>query len=281
MINSFLAHLAVSIGLFYSVSKLFEKLDLYVNNITKKNVADWVLQKTAANNKISHTSDLVLTSLFGKKIISIRSLLASALVSTIFFLLIYLVVCILDPRYFQLIIYFDDLAMIFIIISFLNIFPDFVSFVETRLLLKLFNKYNFSLPCLTLFIGMDILATTIIFFTIPLLLLIFIERPIDGGSVYYLQQAKAFFLEMGSVNLISDREFHKGLYVAFFTTFSTSIWLWLYYLSSWLVKTQKILQKYLPYSSIEEKPFTIIGAIAGLATSFIYIFSFFLFQIII
>lgn len=148
---------------------------------------------------------------------------------------------------------------------FINLFPDYLSLLETRYLLR-FMEMNPSVVTLALLLFADTVFTVVIFVVVGLSVMAWIE---PGAFL-------PTFLEMLSdwkqIMWIEEdrhplrRSSLQGLF--FYSTFFTSAWLWLFALSqlffraaSQLDSALRLLKYALP---IETRPFRSMGIVAGL-----------------
>ena len=152
-----------------------------------------------------------------------------------------------------------------------NLIPDYLSLLETRLIIKWMSKNTTFFRILILLI-LDIIATALIYFIIVLLILpifIYVEKETSLKEIFS-ESLIAFF----SALTFSDK--NNSIWSVFlYSTFFTSIWVWLYALSGFLeriVNQSKMILNFLKdHLSIEDKPLRSMGFISGIILTFIYL----------
>ncbi|MCZ6643403.1 MAG: hypothetical protein O7F71_17665 [Gammaproteobacteria bacterium] len=160
-----------------------------------------------------------------------------------------------------------------------NVIPDYLSILETRFILRFFRESRSALTIAGL-LAVDAVVTVAIFSVVGVLLfwLAAITYGMDFPSLprLFLDLVQEYKTTMwipdphGSGN-VSDLNL---LGVFFYSTFFTSVWLWLFGLSHLLVtlasRTGPLLRAVKYILPIDEKPFRSLGIIAGLIAMLSY-----------
>src|SRR5258708_4253199 len=136
-------NLAVGGGLFYGILKFFYAVEEVLTADTKKNIADWLrrLDTSRTSPNWPQTFTHVFDRIFGTKHMSWRCFWRSCLASTVVFVLFSVVQMLtsdlMDAPLGVLVGVLGFLILIAIPVGILcNVLPDYVSLLETRLMLK-------------------------------------------------------------------------------------------------------------------------------------------------
>ena len=214
----------------------------------------------------------IFDGVFGTKILSIRFFLKSCTASLFcLFFISFILLSLIDQTYLSWWNLMPDYNRPYIIclIIFGNFIPDFVSLVETRILLRYLEKS----PAVTRIISIlvfDFIATASIFAIIYPIFIFLATGNQDRFSYEELVRSYdvylplfLMFLTEPNLSFGSTRFFDMPL--QYYTTFFTSVWLWTFGLSVFLVKIMenvldtfwtKFRDKFL---NIDEKPISSIG----------------------
>jgi hypothetical protein len=154
----------------------------------------------------------------------------------------------------------------------LNFIPDYVSLLETRFVLKKLSSGGSTL----FYVFLDILLTWLIA-TSAYFIGSFVLFAVDSGfkDIEYELAIAAYFRDVIWLQTYLV-PFPFG--VLFYSTFITSIWLWLFILGVYIVRklyaALKHASKYIRYLNIEEYPLKSIGFVSMILTILIYIFGY-------
>ena len=163
-------------------------------------------------------------------------------------------------------------------VALVNLIPDYISLLETRWVLSKLTEVKktsshilllFSDIALTLlvqlpflFIGMWIFSDWIIYISIAN---IFEVNPLEYPLEYILSIADSILMVIATALLLDDSFQFAAIFI--WTTFFTSIWIWIFLLSYLLIRIGfqfrggiRFLQYALP---IQEKPLRAIGQVMG------------------
>lgn len=232
----------------------------------------------------------VFDSIFGKKHLSWRCFWRSCVASLIAVLVMTFIWAALRPLHArsQMENFMDDPRLIvFYVVSFavLNLLPDYVSLLESRYILRRMSAVQHSPGRILSLLALDVVLTVSIFFA-ALFLFLFIVA-------YYLLlfeseemdvQAAAMALEMYALSIaeilehgvfLSNPGGSLSLGIFFYTTFFTSVWIWLYALSGLVVKVGEYfgitVSRLKWFLDIENKPLHSLGVISMLLVTLIYL----------
>lgn len=181
----------------------------------KAHVADWLEGKS---DDTWHENFIrLINHIFGKDHISIRCIFFSSLFSLLSVAALYVlfgqILGVLDAD--QRI--GEDVGLIKILTlgAILNLIPDFISLFETRLLIRFLNFRK------SIFFQVLVLIFDLIFSSIVILVAI---------NIY------SFLIYGDTVSLVEMMGIYSLYSIFFFSTFTTSLWAWIYCISTWLAK---------------------------------------------
>ena len=148
---------------------------------------------------------------------------------------------------------------------FFNLLPDYLSLYETRLVLSFMAKSDAGLRTLALLV-FDLAATVLISFVVGFLVL---GAGIFSDAYSVKTVAEAFW---GGLTFSGDLSL-LGIFI--YSTFFTSVWLWLYALSGFLVKaiarSRKGLHFLQRHLNVEEHPLRSMGFVLMLLVTVGYV----------
>jgi hypothetical protein len=270
------------------VWKFFERVEAVLTDQTKLEIAVWLLGRKKFGPKVQPWPD-TFTKLFdrvyGTKHLSWKCFGRSALTSVLFSSVI---ICV--PAYGQILLTFGNLARVLLYSIGLsvvgNIVPDYVSLLETRQMLRFAQHHHRSVP---IYIALDLVVTTGVAvltacFVEALRIVIFVvpSRPEFGNAIppvssidwlmYFWGRCLSLaFEEPASIFVGVDGFFTRAW---FYPAFFTSIWLWLYAGSGFLLKAARRFDIGFDWFNrkfdIEKKPLQSIGLVAGALVAVVY-----------
>lgn len=236
------------------VWKFFEKVEEKLNDNTKLEIALWLLSVKATGklDPLPDTFAKVFDQVFGNKPLSWKCFWRSVAVSMVTSVLALMLV--VRPTEWG----HGPTLRVLAFILFSNIFPDYVSLLETRAVLGAIKRRGVLVSILLLVL--DICVTVIIMEQgIVLALNVMIthfRRPL--AESWYVLLHPAFALQF-----VNESHLWFLIYPAFFT----SIWLWLYAGSGFLLKFARRFDIGFEWFNrkfdIEHKPLSAIGLVAG------------------
>jgi hypothetical protein len=276
------------------VWKFFERVEAVLTDQTKLEVAVWLLDRKKLSSTFQSWPDTfanVFDCIFGKRHLSWRCFWRSCVASYgLLFSILFIYTQIflsryqisktalekvpppptnplignLQPRWFW------SVALVFGMTLLTNVVPDYVSLLESRVLLRLMTRFRFGLMWsaailldgwMTLFIG-------------------FLPVEILSFALTWKQQPHSFL----AIQVHSFRHpvaFARSVYqyallnpIVVFPAFFTSIWLWLYAGSGLILKAARRFDIgfgwFISKADIEKRPLSSIGLVAGALVAIVY-----------
>ena len=142
----------------------------------------------------------------------------------------------------------------------LNLLPDYASLLETRYIIKLMGNSN-SLALHTMLLALDAIVTLLIAVALPLFLALFSFSIVAAEPI----SLPAYLYEVlpltGKSQLLGSTA-APFLSICFYTSFLTSVWIWLYAAAGFLLKVLTLWDFAKSKVKLDEKPLTYLGAMA-------------------
>lgn len=258
---------------------LFEKTEDTVNTVTKASISAWLKNMNAGKDILNWPQQfsIIFDHIFGKNFLSRRfffcSCIASTAASLIFFSiwagshLNFLQYCLQN----SILLNASTAAFLTVI---LNYIPDYVSLMESRWIIQKMARSSALWYLPLLFLDVILTAGIWILWLFMMLVLFEVYRP-DGSliSPTYTQMVdiinNAIFFTAKRSNEMST----FGIY--FYSTFFTSIWVWMYAASGLTVKLVVLIMnnvnRLLCFLDIENRPIKSMGMIAMLMVTIAYL----------
>jgi hypothetical protein len=262
---------AASIG---AIITIFRVMDETATLDAKRKVADWI--KSFAAKSISQT---IIESpqwfieafdrIFGERHLTLRCFFRSCVASLLAVFVMAIMWVVLDPasgqEYFFSYSAIVGIILIFLTALILNLVPDYISLLETRWILH--NVAHADVKKLIVFLVLDVIITGGIFAC--------------GFGIVCVALGESNCLEMMGMG-IRFRSYESGLSpgVFFYSTYFTSVWLYLFIVSSIATKLLYSLGHVgnwvIASRDIEGKPYQSMGLITiGILTLFFAIYAIF------
>ena len=151
---------------------------------------------------------------------------------------------------------------------FVNVIPDYLSLLETRYLLRWLRGRPSAMRLIGLLI-IDMVVTAAIFCIVGFFVFGTIPRIISGGAGSLIGDFLLVIQAYKEILWLKDAHIYLSwIGIFFYSTFFTSIWLWLFGLSQLVVtvasRAEPLLRVVKYVFPIDEKPFRSLGIIAGL-----------------
>jgi len=225
---------------------LFSKAEDVIIEKSKTAISNWLknLDFTSELPNVPALFAETFDSIFTKKHFSDECILRSCVASLISVLMLFLI----STMLFNLRDFFLELdvfwgAIGFISASFFfNFIPDYLSLLETRTLIKLARKTH-SATIIIILLLVDLLLTFIIFTINYFIISTISDKPFD--PIIFSDILRAI-------------QFDHYLSIFLYSTFFTSVWLWLYAISGFIIKlissTRKGLRFFQRHLDIDNKP---------------------------
>ncbi len=259
--------------------KLFDRVEKTATDEGRKMAMRWTrgLVPGASLKKLSELFADSFDSVFGSKHFSGKCFVRSCLASYLCVLVVALIWASLRPDEFKQILLqmnnwdgASEIAYTFLIVTVVfNILPDYLSLLQTRIIVKLLKKEN---NMFALWIFIDIVLTALL--AVSAWLFIW-SIPISSGGTFSYVIDEYFEVIFHAASLSSMKAGHLTPGIFFYSTFFTSVWLWLYILSMPLLKTASKLDGAFSFLKRfffrEDQPFISLGAISIVIVTFIYI----------
>lgn len=272
----FIAYIVSWLTVITGVFTLFEKASDSLKEESKIAISQWLMNVGMEGGQPNWPTMFVATfdSVFTKRHLSWTCFWRSSLASFFAVILISLLVNALGiSTVFQEIISETWLGFFFILLvgAILNLIPDYVSLLETRVVIKLMSKKATFFRILMLLL-LDLVATNVIFFVIAFIIIVNLinlftrvawawETP--GGALGAYIQGLTF----------SGKEKDLGIFI--YSTFFTSIWVWLYAFSGFFVgiisKSKSVLDFFKKHLAIEDRPLRSMAFVIVLIITFGYL----------
>lgn len=264
-IPQFLIYLVSWLAFIGGVWGIFDRAEKKASDDVRNRVSGWIRKLKLPNNQRWPNAFIqIFDSLFGDRHFTAHCFFRSSIASMFFTLIFFILWMAIRPNEFEslfaqgwFIAIFGPLlfALIF------NIIPDYVSLLETRLILKRMAETH-SLSVIALLIVIDaILTTALIVFVFFLIFFVIGDRTL---SYIYDELVRAFLLEA------EEGFMSMGIYV--YSTYLTSLWLWLYSLSGGLVRALGAsgisLKKFL---DIDKHPLRSLGFVSMMLVTIAYL----------
>jgi len=245
----------------------------------KDRFRNWLKNKPSSNSadRWPHQFADLFDRLFGSRHLTWRCFGLSSLASLIAVVIGGLTLAVISPVGFQLVLDYakgnpEGSIMVFLSLTIaLNFLPDYLSLLESRLILSLISKSD-SLWVAILFLIIDLLATAfiwILFCFIFFVIVLWLGKPLPfpeavGGTL-------AIFSEIWPINSWAD----YMLITYFGSTYFTSVWLWIYLVAGGMIKFGSFLRKgkALVFSGfdIDKYPITAIGFVGCLMVTICFV----------
>ena len=276
LINSPPGQIAAGGVLVGIVWKFFERVEAVLTEQAKFEIAVWLVGRKKFAPKVQpwpETFAKVFDRVFGVRHLSWKCFWRSCVASYSLFLLILCLYSLASSELNLIKSVFDwkwlVLTLIFPFV--MNALPDYVALLSTRLVLAGMRRTDKGVAWIVL-LALDLWLTTVIVM-FPVMLL---NAVITGGvrpiSLFtYLKLCTVHVLTFMKYTFLIARD--SGGYVIF-PAFFTSIWLWLYAGSGFILKTAKRFDIGFDWFNrkidIEKKPLQSIGLVAGALVALVY-----------
>lgn len=240
----------------------------WINDITRKDIANWIERPFEPGNGIIETFLSLLDDVFGENHLTWKCFRRSALISilpvSVFSFSWLFSYGVNFPQRDPFHFHHDSSKFLAFFLAtggiFFNTIPDYLSLLQTRIFLRfLLDKSH--IPSVVIAALMwDIIFTAIVFaictFTVLEITVFFLtigETPLNTTPFHAAIQT----LTLSEIN---------GVTPFYITTFSTSIWLWLYGLSLLFLRMTtpfNAIRKFVLRSRYREAPLKMMGPLAG------------------
>lgn len=250
--------------------KLFDRVEKATSKDAKLAASEWLNSINLSGlSKWPDSFSRAFDSIFGSNHLTFRCFLKSSIASLLAVIICTAIWAAIRPLEFQKFIVHSDRNMsVFMLFGFsllVNVLPDYISLFETRYVLR-FLSVSPSLGRQLLLLIIDALITAVIALGVWFLFDLMMDYSLKGTIEYiplYILPLKADY----------SGYFSPGIW--FYSTFLTSIWIWLYLLSGISVIVAKKLNLVLIAArrvlDVDNKPFVSLGVIAIMGVTVVYI----------
>jgi len=275
-----IAYIVSWFGMINGVWALFDRAEKVAAPEVKERISTWLLtaQVPAKDNWPSTYTNL-LDYLFGKKLLSLRSFLVSTLFSFLLVFLLSLVWYFLRPEGVENLLqqnsYRSDLGKLLFFLFFflifggmLNVLQDYLSLIQTRYLLRRM-AHNATLARQFSILFLDfVLTSALVWITFAIYLTSIWSSIETFGPTELLFRSLKFLPASTYKNDIS-----LGMFV--YSTYFSSVWMWLYVFSGIMARfiyslnwSLKVVRRFL---NLRENPLQSLGFISMLLITIIYL----------
>lgn len=260
---------------------LFSRSEKVASPDAKKAITHWLKNVKLEGTPTTWPSTFanVFDSIFGKKHLSWRCFWRSCVASLIAVIVVTSIWGVLRPEHLASYLVGlqdwlgDDMLVGLLAFVILNLFPDYISLLESRYIIRRMSTAQHSPGRILSLLVLDVVLTVSIFFA-ALLPLAFIGAYAFGVSALEVYtKVMAEILEHG-VFLSSEYD-SLSFGIFFYTTFFTSVWVWLYAISGLVIQLAGYLgigfNRLKWFLDIENKPLHSLGVISMLLVTLIYL----------
>lgn len=253
-----LVYIVAYLGFARGIYWLFEKAEEVLNEMVVKSISAQ-LRGLAPGEIVKNWPDAFVKAfdaVFGKEALSWKRFWRSALASLIAVTICLAVLWAFRPGEFAIVGEVAEvLAFILPLAAGLNLVPDYVSLIETRWILRMMSRRNSGLEVVA-WLAIDIVITALIFAIWVTIFTFVYPFESDWTAAWFL----------GAVVMTGPFGL-DAMSVFFFTTFFTSVWVWLFALSTFIVRGANLLGR--PLKLFQrwmdpEKPLRALGFVSSL-----------------
>lgn len=243
---------------------LFDRAESVVNKDTKVAVSKWLKNvQLPSTESWPVTFQVIFRRVFGEKHFSFKCIGMSVLASAAFIaIFLALWVAVHPDKGFEFFSNSTGWIAVLFVAALINLLPDYISLLETRIILTFLAKKT-SYKWITILLIADFLFTGLVFFV--------------GFSFCGLVLGTSDFWGILTTGLVMDspENINVSLGPFIYSTYATSIWLWLYVISGSVSKINMFgnlsIQKFKSIIDIDEKPIRSLGFISMLLVSICYL----------
>jgi hypothetical protein len=277
------------VGIVASTAQAFDWFDGMLSDTARAALSRW-LKNTPSDSDLDSWAKVfpsLISSVFGPKALSPSCFVRSCVASIVGVLLLVLLTTRIGAIYgMPPLIENRAIPYFFLFGSVANFIPDYFSLLLSRYIVRLmaekptvrktvgFLVVDFSLTALLSWLGLTFAFTLLI----ALYALTLHEQVALQDFVHSLKTAQIVLLKSGvlalgfnQVGAARDRA-EPGIF--FYSAFFTSLWVWLYVSSGFIVKALSkvfhLWNRAVPFLNIDKKPLTSMGRVAGLLLGALY-----------
>lgn len=273
------------IGSYFAIAggvwALFDRADKALKDEAKDSISQWLLElkPSEGNQKWPGQFIKIFDAVFSEKHLSWKCFFRSCIASYIAITIMLLIYIGIDEGGFFIPsngqIRWADFVGVYFLGGILNLIPDYVSLLETRLVLRRMKDSKSFLKTFVL-LGFDLIISALLIggpFLLYFVVFFFNYPPVIPEAANYYDASVGVL--KSSISFSGDVGLH-GIFI--YSTFFTSVWLWLYGLSGFLIKTSQRMgltfQWLKNILDFESKPLPSLGLVSSFIILFFYIIGF-------
>lgn len=275
-IPAFLPYILAWFGALSGIWALFERGEKVMSKDNFNKLSRWLRNDntTDSNAEWPLIFISVFDSIFGKKHFAWRCFSRSAIasISTVIVLFsLYVASLYKDPE-FEFSIEYGFILVFLGITIILNIIPDYFSLLQTRILINLMPNYNLFGKMLVVIV--DLILTFTIFMLGLFIFQIMFTLFLFGDNLFErLSIIEQFNYVLNNLFFTTDG-IDLPIAVWLYSTFFTSIWIWLFFISSMVIKTLNSMgigiKKIGKFFNTKEKPLSSLGFMAMILVTILF-----------
>ena len=264
-------------GVLAGIWALFDRAETVLRKDVRTNLSQWLQSNHSDTQSWPETFANIFDHVFGEKHLSFKCFFRSCLASIFSVAIFTLILTTTQPGVLE--VFKDeassnilDFLFMFLFVTFaLNLIPDYLSLLETRLVLK----YMRGMKVFGRFIALltDLVITALIF---SVALIVWIT--VATGDLEILPVFYEVVMRFTEVFSRPEDNNSQILLIWLFSTFTTSIWIWVFVLSSLIVKgillTGISIRWLGRYFDIDNKPLKTLGFICMIFTTLAFVIYF-------
>jgi hypothetical protein len=264
------------------VLALFAYAETVVREETRDTVTRWLTSKPGTQLKEwPSTFSAVFDHVFGERHVSWRCFRVSAFVSIVCCGIMTLIVGSATGDTLKYVGYDHDINKMLVnivvsvmFVALLNVFPDYVSLLETRLLVRVMT--NASPWVIALILALDAVLTMIIFVTglwVFYYAMGLFALFVPNGEYAWPQPPVIYYLIRNAATFW-DGKLGSFMGIYLYTTFATSVWLWLFAIIGLVVSLlsgfKSALRRTARVLDVEKKPLRSMGFLCALLVTLVF-----------
>jgi len=275
IVSALIGSVGLSLAVLYSWTKFSELVENNIRPELRDRIGEWLHrrgERSALASEGSAQFVAVFDSVFGTKHLTLRCFLLSSAISVVAFLLLAMGVGIL---YWHSPVHLDPGSLLGTIgvAAVCNVVPDYVSLLETRILLgvlKADSRLGRVFAVLLVDIVLTFAITAVGLFVVACIYYGGVTRGAQSfvSAVTYLIWPPA---KVEGFEHLGDEINLKVSLIVILTAFVTSIWLWLYLIGGALIRLRVGYQLFVRVMPVEERPLKSIGFAGGLVCAICYL----------
>jgi hypothetical protein len=285
-----LAYCVAWAGIISGIWLLFSKAEETLKPEVRTAISNWLsnLNPGGKSTNWPTTFAAVFDNVFSKKLSSFRCILISYIVSIIAVIILTIIWLAINPEGFYFVFKADVKTKILQCLLFLCMFnfsADFFSLLVTRYIISKMSKTSSTTKTIG-YLAIDFSVTIIVFVVVAEAFLFFVAMlhsyfpkwyTSRGHEVFEYKQMIAYLIELFQYGIFfkSSDDSVPTLGVYFYSTFFTSIWVWVYVMSGLAVKvgvmSSELLISTRRIFDIEKKPLRSMGYVCMVIVSIIFL----------